>query len=152
MAICVTMLVYGMRKDELAITFFESDTHILKELTKKIDLEKLADDLLAVEAKGGTIIQKALEWAREQFEKKSNSREKLNVLFTDAEIYDLKQAIEELRIFRALGIDFILVCPASSYNLKEAKKMVKIAGGQLITIKDWQEFPKLISEIIKSRF
>ena len=152
MAICVTMLVYGMRKDELAITFFESDTHILKELTKKIDLEKLADDLLAVEAKGGTIIQKALEWAREQFEKKSNSREKLNVLFTDAEIYDLKQAIEELRIFRALGIDFILVCPASSYNLKEAKKMVKIAGGQLLTIKDWQEFPKLISEIIKSRF
>ena len=152
MAICVTMLVYGMRKDELAITFFESDTHILKELTKKIDLEKLADDLLAVEAKGGTIIQKALEWAREPLEKKSNSRGKLNVLFTDAEIYDLKQAIEELRIFRALGIDFILVCPASSYNLKEAKKMVKIAGGQLLTIKDWQEFPKLISEIIKSRF
>lgn len=152
MAICVTMLVYGMRKDELAITFFESDTHVLKEMEKNVDLEKLADDLLNVEAKGGTIIQKALEWARQQFKKKSNSREKLNILFTDAEIYDIKQAMEELRIFRSLGIDFILVCPETSYNLKEAKKMVKIAGGQLLTIKDWNEFPKLISEIIKSRF
>ncbi len=152
MAICVTMLVYGMRKDELAITFFESDTHVLKEMTKNVDLEKIADDLLNVEAKGGTIIQKALEWAREQFKKKSNSREKLNVLFTDAEIYDIKQAMEELRIFRSLGIDFILVCPETSYNLKEAKKMVKIAGGQLLTINKWNEFPKLISEIIKSRF
>ncbi|GAG91227.1 unnamed protein product, partial [marine sediment metagenome] len=36
--------------------------------------------------------------------------------------------------------------------LKEAKKMVKIAGGQLITIKDYNEFPRLISEIINSRF
>ncbi|MFX0012369.1 MAG: hypothetical protein ACFE9R_18800, partial [Candidatus Hermodarchaeota archaeon] len=28
MAICVTMLVYGMRKDEIGIAFFESDTHV----------------------------------------------------------------------------------------------------------------------------
>jgi hypothetical protein len=30
--------------------------------------------------------------------------------------------------------------------------MVKAAGGQLLSIKDWNEFPKLISEIIKARF
>ena len=152
MAICVTMLVYGMRKDEIAIAFFESDTHVLKELSKKVDLEKLADELLSVSAKGGTRLQSALEWAKKQFKEKSSSREKLNVLFTDAEIYDLQQSIETLRIFRSLGIDFILVCPESSFNLKEAKKMVKIAGGQLLTIKDWNDFPKLISDIIKSRF
>lgn len=152
MAICVTMLVYGMRKDEIAIAFFESDTHVLKELSEKVDLEKLADELLSVSAKGGTRLQSALEWAKKQFKEKSSSREKLNVLFTDAEIHDLQQSIETLRIFRSLGIDFILVCPESSYNLKEAKKMVKIAGGQLLTIKDWNDFPKLISDIIKSRF
>ncbi|MFX1435182.1 MAG: hypothetical protein ACFFB1_15535, partial [Promethearchaeota archaeon] len=48
MSICITMLCYGMRKDEFGITFFESDTHVLKELDEKIDLEKLADDLLSV--------------------------------------------------------------------------------------------------------
>ncbi|MFX1409887.1 MAG: VWA domain-containing protein, partial [Promethearchaeota archaeon] len=152
MSICITMLCYGLRKDELAITFFESNTHVLKEMTQKIDLEKLADELLSVTAKGGTKIQSALEWARKQFKEAAQSREKLNVLFTDAEIFDLREAIEELRIFRSLGIDFILVCPEESYNLKEAKKMVKIAGGQLLTIKDYNEFPRLISEIINSRF
>ncbi len=152
MSICVTMLTYGMRKDELGITFFESDTHVLKELDEKIDLEKLADELLTIKARGGTMVQKALEWARRQFKEKSATREKLNVLFTDAEIYDLQQSLNELRIFRSMGIDFILVVPEASFNLKDAKKIVKIAGGQLLTIKDWNEFPQLISDIIKSKF
>ncbi|MFX1433024.1 MAG: hypothetical protein ACFFB1_04555, partial [Promethearchaeota archaeon] len=129
-----------------------SDTHVLKELDEKIDLEKLADDLLSVTARGGTRIQSALEWANKQFKEHSSSREKLNVLFTDAEIFDLRESMQELRVMRSLGVDFILICPETSYNLKEAEKMVKTAGGQLLTIKDWNEFPKLISEIIKSRF
>jgi hypothetical protein len=152
MSICVTMLCYGMRKDELGISFFESNTHVLKDLNQKIDLEKLADDLLSVTARGGTKMQSVLEWANKQFKDHSYSREKLNVLFTDAEIFDLQEALQEFRVMRALGVDFILVCPETSYNLKEANKMVKVAGGQLLTIKDWNEFPKLISEIIKSRF
>ena len=53
---------------------------------------------------------------------------------------------------RSMGVDFILVCPEDQFNLKEAKKMAKIAGGQLLTIKDFNEFPKLISDIIKSKF
>ncbi|NHJ21940.1 MAG: VWA domain-containing protein [Candidatus Lokiarchaeota archaeon] len=152
MAICVTMLVYGMRKDEIGVAFFESDTHVLKNLSEKVEMEKFADELLTVSARGGTRLQSALEWANKQFKDNSTSREKLNVLFTDAEIFDIKQAIEELRKFRSLSVDFILVTPESSFNLKEAEKMVKISGGQLLTIKDWNEFPKLMSEIIKSRF
>jgi len=152
MSICVTMLCYGMRKDELGIAFFESNTHVLKGLDEKKDLEKLADELLSVTARGGTRIQSAVEWANKQFKEHSNSREKLNVLFTDAELFDIKEALVEFRKMRSLGVDFILVCPEASYNLKEAKKIVKVAGGQLLTIKDWNEFPKLISEIIKSRF
>ncbi len=60
--------------------------------------------------------------------------------------------MQEFRKMRSLGVDFILVCPEMSYNLEESKKIVKVAGGQLLTIKNWDEFPKLISEIIKSRF
>ncbi len=152
MAISVAMLCYGLRKDELGITFFESDTHVLKELDEKIDLEKLADELLSVTARGGTKIQSAVEWANKQFKEHSNSREKLNVLFTDAEVSDIKESIEEFRKMRSLNVNFILVCPENSYNLKEANKMVKAVGGQLLTIKSWNEFPKLLSDIIKSRF
>lgn len=152
MSICVTMMCYGMRKDEFAVTFFESDTHVLKKLDEKVDLEKLADELLSVSARGGTRMQNALEWANKQFKDHSSSREKLNILFTDAEIFDIRESVQELRVMRSLGVDFILICPETSYNLKEAEKMVKTAGGQLLTIKDWKEFPKLISDIIKSRF
>ena len=152
LAICTTMLIYGLRKDEIGVAFFESDTHVLKNISDNIDLDKIADEILSVEARGGTRIQSAFEWAKKQFKEKANSREKLNVLFTDAEIFDIKQALDELRIFRSLGVDFILVCPEASYNIKEAKKMVKVVGGQLLTVKKWEDFPKLISDIIKSRF
>jgi Mg-chelatase subunit ChlD len=152
MAICTTMLVYSLKKDELAVCFFESDTHVIKEMDKKADLEEIAEELLTIKAKGGTRLQKSLEWARRQFKEKSGSREKLNILFTDAEVYDLERAMNELRIFRSMGIDFVLVSPERSFNLEEAKKMVKIAGGQLLKIKKWDEFPQLISEVLKSRF
>jgi len=74
------------------------------------------------------------------------------VLFTDAEVYDLKEAAEDLRILRSMGVDFILVVPEQNFNVEDAQKIVKIAGGQLLTIRDWNEFPDLISDILKSRF
>jgi len=152
LALCTTMLLYGLRKDELAITYFESNTHILKSINEDVELEKIADELLSIKAQGGTQIQTALEWARNEFKKNANSREKLNILFTDAEIFDLQQAIEELRILRSMNVDFIIVCPKTQFNLKEAEKMAKVAGGQLLTLNDWNEFPKLIADIIKSKF
>ncbi len=152
MAISATMLIYSLRRDEFGITFFESNTHVLKNLDEEVNLEKIADELLSIKAKGGTRLQSALEWANKQFKDHSNSREKLNVLFTDAEVFDIKEALIEFRKMRSLGVDFILVCPETSYNLKEAKKMVKIAGGQLLSIKNWEDFPKLFSDIINSRF
>ncbi|MFX1499783.1 MAG: VWA domain-containing protein [Promethearchaeota archaeon] len=152
MSISATMLIYSLRKDELGITFFESDTHILKNVDQEIDLEKIADELLSVTARGGTRLQSALEWANKQFKEHSTSREKLNVLFTDAEVFDIKEALIEFRKMHSLGVDFILVCPETSYNLHEARKMVKVAGGQLLSIKNWENFPKLFSDIINSRF
>jgi len=152
MAISATMLIYSLRRDEFGITFFESNTHVLKNLDEEVNLEKIADELLSIKARGGTRLQSALEWANKQFKDHSNSREKLNVLFTDAEVFDIKEALIEFRKMRSLGVDFILVCPETSYNLKEAKKMVKIAGGQLLSIKNWEDFPKLFSDIINSRF
>ena len=152
MSISATMLIYALRKDELGITFFESNTHILKNVDEEVDLETIADELLSIKARGGTRMQSAVEWANKQFKDHTNSREKLNVLFTDAEVFDIKEAIIEFRKMRSLGVDFILVCPEASYNLKEAKRMVKVAGGQLLSIKNWEDFPKVFSDIINSRF
>jgi Mg-chelatase subunit ChlD len=148
MAICTVMLIYGMRKDELAIVFFESNTHKVKDIDEDIDLEELADELLSVKARGGTRIQRALEWARNQFQKKGYTKEKINVLFTDAAIYDFHEAADELKKMKSLNIKFILVVPYENYDAKFAKKLAKISGGQLLTVRNWEEFPKLIADII----
>lgn len=148
MAICTTMLVYGLRKDEIAITFFESNTHKIKDIDEEVDMEQLADELLSVKARGGTRIQMALEWARIQFQKKGFTKEKLNVLFTDAAIYDFHESVEELKKLKSLNVKFIIVVPYENYDVKLAKKLSKIAGGQLLTVKNWEEFPKLIADIV----
>jgi len=150
MSICVTMLCYGMRKDELGITFFESNTHKVKDIDEEKDLEQLADELLSVKARGGTRLQRALEWARIQFQKKGRTKEKLNILFTDAAIYDFNESIEEIKKLKSIGVKFILVVPYENYDVKFAKKISKIANGQLLTVKNWENFPKLISDIITS--
>jgi len=150
MSICVTMLVYGMRKDELGITLFEKNTHVLKEIDQKIELEKLADELLSLKSRGTTFVKKALDWARYQFKKSLGSKGKLNILFTDSDIFDLPDAAEILRAFKSLQVDFILVCP-EKHNIKESEKIIKLAGGQLLKVEDWEKFPELITNIINSR-
>lgn len=152
MAICVTMLVYGMKKDNLGIALFEKDTHILKEINQKTDLEELADNLLGMKTRGTTFVQKALHWARDQLKRAYKSKHKINIMFTDADIYDIPDAAETLRAFKSLGVDFILVCPENQYNIKESEKIIKLAGGQLLKVKKWEKFPELISSIINNRF
>ena len=152
MAICVTMLVYGMKKDDLGIALFEKDTHILKEVNQKTDLEELADRLLGMKTRGTTFVQKALHWARDQLKKAYKSKHKINIMFTDADIFDIPEAAEILRAFKSLNVDFILVCPEKQYNIKESEKIVKLAGGQLLKVKNWEKFPELISNIINNRF
>ena len=152
MAICVTMLVYGMRKDELGIVLFEKGTHVLKELNQNVDLEDLADELLNMKARGTTFVEKALDWARDQFKSAYKSKHKINIMFTDADIYDIPNAAETLRAFKSLGVDFILVCPEQQFNIKESEKIVKLAGGQLLTVKNWESFPELITNIINTRY
>ncbi|MGV9172114.1 MAG: VWA domain-containing protein [Promethearchaeia archaeon] len=151
-AICAAMLLYGLREDEIAISFFESNTHIIKNMDDEKDLEKIAEEILTIKAKGGTRLQRALDWANRQFREKTKSREKLNVLFTDAEVFDIKEALKEIKVMKSQNVDFIVVVPEEQFNLQDAEKMVKIAGGELLTISDWEEFPKLISDILKSRF
>ncbi len=152
MAICVTMLVYGLRKEELGIVLFEKDVHVLKELHQKIEMETLADELLEISSRGTTFVSKPLHWAREQFKRAYRSSRKINILLTDAEIYDIPNASETLRAFKSLGTEFILVCPEKEYNKKQSEKMIKLAGGQIITVDSWESFPEKFVSIINSRF
>jgi len=151
MALCATMLVYAFKPEELALTFFESNTHKLKDLDQKVELEKLVDELLDIRARGGTCIHSALKWANLQFEKKARSKYKLNILFTDADVFDFKNSATELKKLKDKGIKFVMVVPKFGFSPVMARKMVKEANGVLLTLNQWRDFPKLISDVISDK-
>ncbi|MFX0023511.1 MAG: hypothetical protein ACFE9S_14390 [Candidatus Hermodarchaeota archaeon] len=151
MALCTTMLVYAFKPEELALTFFESNTHRIKDLDQEIELEKVVDELLDISARGGTCINSALKWANHQFEKKARSKYKLNILFTDADVFDFKNSMKELKKMSEKDIKFVMVVPKFGFSPVMAKKMVEEANGVLLTLNQWRDFPKLISEIITNQ-
>lgn len=151
MALCATMLVYAFKPEELALTFFESNTHKVKNLDEDVELEKVVDELLDIQARGGTCINSALKWANQQFEKKARSKHKLNVLFTDADVFDFKNSLQELKKMSEKSVKFVMVVPKFNFSPVMAKKMVEEANGVLLTLNQWREFPKLISEIITNQ-
>ncbi|MFX1419555.1 MAG: VWA domain-containing protein [Promethearchaeota archaeon] len=151
MALCTTMLVYAFKPEELALTFFESNTHRIKDLDQEIELEKVVDELLDISARGGTCINSALTWANHQFEKKARSKHKLNILFTDADVFDFKNSLKELKKMSEKDVKFVMVVPKFGFSPVMAKKMVEEANGVLLTLNQWRDFPKLISEIITNQ-
>ncbi|MHA1797099.1 MAG: VWA domain-containing protein, partial [Candidatus Helarchaeota archaeon] len=152
MALCAVMCLHAFSPDEIALCFFESNTHVVKELDdNSVDLEQVADELLELTAKGGTVMHSAIKWAVESFEKKARSKMKMNILMTDAEIFDLEDCQEYLQRLQEFNVRFLIVVPKMNYHGSLAKKMVDITSGQLLTFRNWREFPKKISEILSER-
>ncbi|MCS6858875.1 MAG: VWA domain-containing protein [Abditibacteriales bacterium] len=149
MAICTTMLVYAMRRDELALCFFESDTHVVKDLhDEEVDIEEIADDLLTLQPMGGTMVSKALQWASQNF-KATAAQDKLCVIFTDGEIFDLEESLPHLRALRALRVSQVLVVPAFEYSLSGARELAKQGKAHLVTLQSWRDFPGVMGQVVR---
>jgi Mg-chelatase subunit ChlD len=152
MAICATMLTYALRNDELAMCFFESNTHEIKNIDEKIDIEELAEELLSLKTMGGTMIQKALQWTQKNLSnEKTDAREKLNIMFTDAALFDFQPAIFELQKLDAMGVKTVIIVPEFNYSADKVKELIKKSKGYLITVQKWRDFPSLVSEILSNR-
>jgi len=148
LAICATMLVYAMRRDELALCFFESNTHVVKDLGEEADIEEIADDLLTLQPMGGTMVSRALQWASHNF-KQTAAQDKLCVIFSDGEIFDLEESLPSLRALRALGVRQVLVVPAFEYSPSGARELAKQGKAHLVTIKSWRDFPGVMGQIVR---
>ncbi|GAB4320621.1 MAG: hypothetical protein Kow0069_24670 [Promethearchaeota archaeon] len=152
-AISAVMVLYAFSPDEVAVCLFESNTHVLKEVDDDaVDLDSAADELLEVRAMGGTMMSKAMEWARRTFEKKARSKARVNVLLTDAEVFDLEDCKGELEKMRNLDVAFVIVVPRVDFNGALAKEMSKLVGGRILAIEDWRQFPRKVSEVLSERW
>jgi len=148
MAISTAMMIMKLDPQELAIAMFESNLHVLKNLDERVENDLLAEQILEIKATGGTVIKNAIKWASESFKKHSKSKIKVNIMFTDAAIYDIKGCSEIFNEMVSDGVQFIFVVPKMDYSGKLAQKMKEWTNGTIISIEDWKDFPEKISKLI----
>jgi Mg-chelatase subunit ChlD len=147
-AVAVVMLLGRVKPAEIALAVFESDTHVIKPFADTSDLDVVADRVLDLEATGGTRVDAALSWAREQFESKPDAD--LRLLFVLSDFMFFEQPDELRRHGRTLG-DLGVQLLAASHGLcddKTVKRMLEAQTGQQVKLKNLQALPAVLIEAL----
>lgn len=146
-SLATAMLLFAFSRDELGIALFESDTHVVCSIDEDIDLDEVVDEILDLEAMGGTQMERALSWGKEQF-MLSRSQDKMLIMVTDAMIGDFYRCEDHLRDIADQGVTSVLVMPKSAVGLGNKQSIIENANAQLITVDDWKHFPEIVSKIL----
>ncbi len=146
-SIACAMLLMAFCRDELGVALFESDTHVICEIDQDIDIDKVVDEILDLEARGGTQMQAALQWAEDQF-LLSKSQDKMFVMVTDAMIGDFDRSKEHLRNIADQGGTSMLIVPEVTYSIGNIQSIVESANAHLVIVGDWKKFPEIVSKIL----
>jgi Mg-chelatase subunit ChlD len=146
-SIATAMLLITFARDELGVALFESDTHVLCEIDEYVDIDEIVDEILDLEARGGTQMSAALEWAKKQFEL-SRSEDKMFVMVSDAGLGDFNRCQPHLEKIADMGATSTLILPHSGFGMGNIQSILNAAQAELITVKDWKNFPEIVSEIL----
>ncbi len=148
-SIAVMVLIGTLRAEEVAICFFESNTHVVKEFSDDKNLDDLADELIDLKARGGTQVQAALKWGAGQLEQ-TDPEMKICFLLTDCEFFEKKSEIEkELESFVFQKVKFLLGVNTRSYSKGYANSILKTTQGEIIYILNIMDIPKILTEAIE---
>lgn len=145
MSICSLMLLYAFRKEDIGVAFFESDTYKVKEIDENINIEDIADELLDLDAFGGTCVSRALIWAEEQFVK-SRAKTKVLVLLSDCAFYDYEEALMLISRLRRMNVLIFVITPKWSYE-ENIVKALKGLETRVIQIESIEELPDILTMI-----
>jgi Mg-chelatase subunit ChlD len=148
-SIAVMVLIGALHAEEVAICFFESNTHIVKEFGDSRDLEDVADELLDLRARGGTQVQAALEWGAKELQKTSTER-KICFLLTDCAFGESKSTLKkELDEYVNQRVQFILGVNTRSYSKKYSKLILETTQGEIVHITKFMEIPHILMEVLE---
>ncbi|MHA1239553.1 MAG: VWA domain-containing protein [Promethearchaeota archaeon] len=148
-SIAVMVLIGSLRTEEVAICFFESNTHVVKEFGDEKDLEDVADELLDLKARGGTRVQAALKWGAEQLEQ-TNVEMKLCFLLTDCMFSESKDQIrKEMEAYVNQKVKFILGVNTKSYTKQYADWILEKTQGEIVYILKIPDIPKILTETLE---
>ncbi|MBN2151050.1 MAG: VWA domain-containing protein [Candidatus Lokiarchaeota archaeon] len=146
-SIACAMLLMAFCRDELGVALFESNTHVICEINQSIEIDSVIDEILDLEARGGTQMQAALRWAEGQFQL-SRSQDKMFVMVTDAMLGDFDRSKEHMRNIADQNATSVLIVPEFTYGLGNIQSVVEAANAQLVTVGDWKKFPEIVSRIL----
>ncbi|MFX1369626.1 MAG: VWA domain-containing protein [Promethearchaeota archaeon] len=142
LAISVMAGLYGVQKDDFGVVLFDSVTHVVKAIDQKhINVEKVATDLLDVEASGGTGGRSSLKLALNNFEE-TRAKEKICIFASDAYLSDQTECEKLMEQMRHRGIQVIILVPKSEYDLGAADRLAKSAHGVVLDIGAVEELPE----------
>ena len=109
-------LMWGLRRDKYGLILYESNSHIIKELTDERDIEPILEELIGMITStttemekrfksttdsatwGGTVPNKSLQWAYDQLTEASDRSEKICFIFSDFVLTEpVKETTESLQ-------------------------------------------------------
>jgi Mg-chelatase subunit ChlD len=148
-AIAVTMLIAKLKSEEIAIAFFESNTHVMKNFDDQKDIDEIADELLDLKSMGGTKISRALEWSIEQLNVITPEM-KICFLLTDCEFsekfHQIKWYFDQ---YPAIRTKLILAVNHEHYNREIGSEILKSSAGEFIRILNIPDIPYIIAETLE---
>ena len=148
-SIAVMVLIGTLRAEEVAICFFESNTHVVKEFGDEKDLEEIADELMDLQATGGTQVQAALQWGARQLED-TITELKICFLLTDCAFSEGEQQIKkDLDSYVNQKVKFILGVNTRSYDSKCAKWILDATKGEIVYILHIMDIPKVLTDVLE---
>ncbi len=143
-----TMLVLHLREQEVAIALFESNTHVMVEFGKPgVDIDQIVDELLDIHSYGGTVINRALQWAYKQMQ----AIEGKNTYFIVASDFCLYYSAYEQTNFQ--GIEKLhpktyLITPANDINQGEIQCWERALGAQTLPLFNQKQIIEQVCHIL----
>lgn len=147
----ITMLLSRLKEQEIGIALFESDTHVLLEvMDEKPEIDKVIDELLEIRARGGTVINRALTWAYDQF-KKIDEEQLYFLVASDFEFFYNIRNHKDFKGLQKLSPKTYLIAPGVSINNWELKQWEKAFKANVVQIHNEKEIIDTVCKIISNR-
>jgi Mg-chelatase subunit ChlD len=148
-AISVVMLLGRLAPQEIAVTLFESDTHVIKGFNEERELDEVTDRLLELAATGGTRVDAALKWAYDQFEEVPEAEFRLLFLLSDFEFFESPRDLEQhCRALSSQNVRYIGAAHGH-FSKRNAELFQEALGGQLIKLRNLDVVPGLLMDAIR---
>ncbi|MHA2504156.1 MAG: VWA domain-containing protein, partial [Candidatus Kariarchaeaceae archaeon] len=149
-AVSVVMLLGKLDQKEVAIALFESNTHKIKGFEDETTLDKVADELLDLEARGGTRADSALRWIGNEFNTVTSSDVKILFFLSDYYLSENTEALTKLMEPMIHEGVKILGAYHGNYDRRRMEHMVNMMDGSSLKITNFEKLPESISDAIAS--